>query len=90
LFLTRDDVLEYHSQQIAEHGGSSGLADSGLLDSALASPENLYLYDAGAGLFDIATAYAFHIAKNHAFYDGNTPGVPAAELVRHAADLSLG
>lgn len=71
LFLKREDVLEYHSEQIALYGGLDGLADAGLLDSALASPENLYLYDHEAGIFDIATAYAFHIAKNHAFHDGN-------------------
>ena len=71
LFLTREDVLGYHSEQIALYGGQDGLADAGLLDSALASPENLYLYDQETGVFDIATAYAFHIAKNHAFYDGN-------------------
>lgn len=71
LFLTREDVLEYHSEQIALYGGQDGLADSGLLDSALGGPENLYLYDPQAGLFDIAASYAFHIAKNHAFHDGN-------------------
>ena len=60
------------AQADAPHAGSfRPIADYGLLASALASPRNLYLYDQSAGLFDLATAYAFHIAKNHAFYDGN-------------------
>jgi len=71
LFLAKSDVAQYHDEQIALYGGQSGLADDGLLDSALAAPQNLYLYDASADLFDMAAAYAFHIAKNHAFYDGN-------------------
>src|SRR5213595_3012223 len=48
-----------------------GLADAGLLDSALAQPQNAYLYQPDADLFDIASAYAFHLGKNHPFTDGN-------------------
>lgn len=71
LFLSTADIVEYHDEQITLYGGLHGLADAGGLDSALASPQNLYLYDHGGNLFDIAAAYAFHISKRHAFNDGN-------------------
>ena len=70
-FLTRDDVLEYHDEQIKLYGGLNGIGDSGLLDSAMAAPENLFSYDEEADLFDIATRYAFHISENQPFIDGN-------------------
>ena len=71
LFLTEEDVLEFHRSQIAEFGGVFGVGDHGLLQSALAAPENDYLYDDQARLVDFAAAYAFHIVKNHPFADGN-------------------
>ena len=71
LFLSKAEVLAYHAQQIQLYGGDPGLRDAGLLDSALAQPQNTYLYHAQADLYDIAAAYAFHIAKNHPFIDGN-------------------
>lgn len=69
LFLSKEQVLDYHRQQIALFGGQDGLADSGLLDSALAQPQNICAYVPSADLFDIAAAYAFHVAKNHAFIE---------------------
>ena len=71
LFLNKSEVLAYHAQQIRLYGGDAGLRDAGLLDSALAQPQNTYLYQSNADLYDIAAAYAFHIAKNHPFVDGN-------------------
>lgn len=71
LFLNKAEVLAYHAQQIQLYGGDSGLRDAGLLDSALAQPQNTYLYESTADLYDVAAAYAFHIAKNHPFVDGN-------------------
>jgi death-on-curing protein len=71
LFLNKSEVLAYHAQQIQLYGGDPGLRDAGLLDSALAQPQNTYLYDLQADVYDIAAAYAFHIAKNHPFIDGN-------------------
>jgi death-on-curing protein len=71
LFLNKAEVLAYHAQQIQLYGGDTELRDAGLLDSALAQPQNTYLYDAMADIYDIAAAYAFHIAKNHPFADGN-------------------
>jgi death on curing protein len=71
LFLSREEVLAYHSQQLSLFGGQAGIGDEGLLESALVQPQNTYLYNAQADLFDIAAAYAFHLAKNHPFVDGN-------------------
>jgi death on curing protein len=63
-------VLAIHEEQIAEHGGSLGLRDSNLLQSALARPRNLMAYGQ-PDLADLAASYAFGLAKNHAFVDGN-------------------
>jgi death on curing protein len=71
LFLNKGAVLAYHAQQIRLYGGDAGLRDAGLLDSALAQPQNTFLYGPEADLYDVAAAYAFHIAKNHPFVDGN-------------------
>jgi len=71
LFLSKEEVLALHHRQIELFGGDMGLGDSGLLESALAQPQNTYLYRSDADLLDIAAAYAFHLAKNHPFNDGN-------------------
>ena len=63
-------VLAIHDEQLAEHGGSSGLRDAGLLQSALARPLNQAAYGSGDA-FNLAAAYAFGIARNHPFVDGN-------------------
>lgn len=60
-----------HEESLAEHGGSDGLRDSGLLDSALARARNIFSYDEVRDPFRLAAAYAFGIAKNHPFVDGN-------------------
>ena len=65
-----DVVLAIHDRQLAEHGGSEGLRDPGLLSSALARPENAAAY-ATPDAAGLAAAYAFGIAKNHPFVDGN-------------------
>ncbi len=69
----RDDVVRaIHLRQISEHGGEAGLRDAGLLDSALARPKSLLAYsDSPPDLSTMAAAYAFGIAKNHPFIDGN-------------------
>jgi death on curing protein len=59
-----------HDDQIAAHGGSYGVLNAGMLDSALARPQNLYVYEE-ANIFALAAAYGYGIAKNHAFVDGN-------------------
>ena len=61
-----------HSQQLAEHGGSAGIRDESLLDSALAKPHNVFAYNEPTpDIFRLAASYAFGIARNHAFVDGN-------------------
>ncbi|MEJ0040837.1 MAG: type II toxin-antitoxin system death-on-curing family toxin [Rhizomicrobium sp.] len=70
VWLDPDALVAAHDEQLAEHGGASGIRDPGMFESALARPQNLAAYgepDAAA----LAAAYAFGIAKNHAFIDGN-------------------
>jgi death-on-curing protein len=65
-------VQALHDRQIAEHGGSSGVRDESLLQSALARPQQLFVYgDPAPDLADLAASLAFGIAKNHPFVDGN-------------------
>ena len=67
-----DAVISMNKMLIAEHGGSSGLRDRGLLESALARPKNLFAYvKPKPTLSTLAAAYAFGIVKNHPFLDGN-------------------
>jgi death on curing protein len=66
-----DVVLAIHEAQLAEHGGSPGIRDQGLIDSALARPQNLYAYSEDVTLPQLAAAYAVGIAKNHGYVDGN-------------------
>ena len=63
-------VAAIHDEQLAQHGGAGGVRDSGLLESALARPLNTAAYGKPS-VFELATAYAFGIAKNHPFIDGN-------------------
>jgi len=68
----RRDVLELlHSESIAEHGGADGLRDEGLFESALSRPRNLFAYENVHDIARLAASYAFGLAKNHAFVDGN-------------------
>jgi len=78
LFLTRFQIGRLHDQTLIKFGGSSGVGDEGLIHSALASAKNAYFYG-GGDLFDIAAAYAFHLAEAQAFVDGNKrTGIGAA------------
>ncbi|MCB1535404.1 MAG: type II toxin-antitoxin system death-on-curing family toxin [Rhodoblastus sp.] len=70
-FLDRAIILAVHEEQLAQHGGGVGLRDEGLLEYALARPENLAAYNPNADAAALAAAYAFGIAKNHPFIDGN-------------------
>jgi death-on-curing protein len=60
-----------HKRQLAEHGGGEGIRDLGLLESALARPQNIHAYEPDADLAQLAAAYGFGVAKNHPFVDGN-------------------
>jgi death-on-curing protein len=72
VFLTLDEVLEIHEQQIEKYGGSEGLRDSGGLESAVATPQATfggeYLH---RSIPAMAAVYLFHLCQNHAFIDGN-------------------
>lgn len=70
-WLTLPVIRAIHSDQVREHGGSLGLRDAGLLESALARPLNRFHYREDADLCDLAAAYGFGIAGNHPFVDGN-------------------
>jgi death-on-curing protein len=70
LWVERRIVLAAHDEALAAHGGAAGVRDMGLLESAMARPQNLFAY----GERDVATlaaAYAFGIVRNHPFVDGN-------------------
>ena len=69
-WIDRRVLLLLHDESLAEHGGASGLRDEGLLDSALARPLNLSLYE-DPDVARLAAAYGVGLAKNHAFVDGN-------------------
>jgi death-on-curing protein len=65
-------ALAIHKRQLAEHGGLEGVRDPGLFQSALARPRHLFAYNEPTpGLPALAAAYAFGIARNHPFIDGN-------------------
>lgn len=81
-FLTLEDVLLLHEQQLARYGGGTGLRDTGSLESAIAMPratfDGSFVHE---DLFAMAAAYAFHIAQNQPFVDGNKRAGLAAALV---------
>jgi len=70
-FLDREIILAIHEMQLAEHGGAVGIRDEGLLESALARPVNRATYEQDTDAAALAAAYAFGLAKNHPFLDGN-------------------
>jgi len=70
-WLDRRVLLAAHRVLLAEHGGAEGIRDEGLLDSALARPRNLLSYCSNPDIFELAAAYAYGIARNHPFLDGN-------------------
>ncbi len=69
----REDIVRaIHHRQLAEHGGEQGLRDEGLLQSALARPQNLYAYGAPpSSIAALAASYGYGIVQNHPFVDGN-------------------
>ena len=82
LFLTLVEVLHFHEDQIHRFGGKEGVRDLGLLESAVAQPRAFFgghwLHE---NLYAMAGAYAFHICKNHPFFDGNKRTALVATLV---------
>jgi len=69
-WLTRQIIVAIHGEQLAIYGGASGLRDEGMLESALDRPKNKWTYER-AELAELAAAYAYGIARNHPFVDGN-------------------
>lgn len=79
-FLTHAEVLCLHGESLARYGGLSGIREPGLIESALGSAQNAFVYGQ-ADLYEIAAAYAFHIAQAQAFVDGNKQTAVAAAIV---------
>lgn len=70
IWIDLPEVLAIHGRQLDEHGGASGVRDDGLLESALARPQQLFTYGE-PDVFDLAAAYTAGIVRNHPFVDGN-------------------
>lgn len=70
-WLAKRALLLLHGESLAEHGGALGIRDEGLLDSALGRPINQHVYGGVGDIAQLAAAYAFGIARNHPFVDGN-------------------
>jgi len=70
IWLNRQDCLAIHEMMLAQHGGLSAVRDDGLLESALAKPQNLFAYNKPT-LADLAASYAAGIILNPPFVDGN-------------------
>lgn len=79
-FLTLKVVMDLHAEGLARHGGSPGVRDSGMVESALASAINTSLYG-GGDVFDVSAAYAYHLAEAQAFLDGNKRVAVSAAVV---------
>lgn len=79
-WLSRADVEALHAIAIERDGGSHGLRDGGLLESALARPQHLHAYGE-ANTFQLAASYAEGIARNHAFIDGNKRTALASSMM---------
>jgi death on curing protein len=70
IWVTLEVAIAAHAEQLAEHGGGEGVRDSGLLESAVARPQNLAQYGQ-PDMAELAASYAYGIARNHPFVDGN-------------------
>lgn len=91
VFLTLEEVLQFHADQIEAHGGDGAILDLGKLESALAQPLAMfggqYLH---RDLAEMAAAYLFHIVQNHPFADGNKrTGTNAAIVFLELNEISL-
>ena len=80
-WLLPEAVVAMHEIVLAEHGGSAGIRDVGLMESALARPVNKFHDQPESALFDLAAAYSFGLAMNHPFVDANKRTALLAGLV---------
>lgn len=72
IWITQKLAIAIHQRQLAEHGGADGVRDQGMLESALGRPRHRFAYeDPTPSVAQLAASYAFGIARNHAFIDGN-------------------
>ncbi len=71
VWVMSETILAVHDEQLAQHGGAQGIRDLNIIQSALARPCNLALYEDYDDLARLAAAYAYGIARNHGFVDGN-------------------
>ena len=71
LWIIEEETLLFHEKIIEKTGGSHGMRDQRLLQSALARSKNLYFYEEQTDIFELAASYTEGIAQNHAFVDGN-------------------
>jgi death-on-curing protein len=94
VWLLEETIIAIYHRQIAEHGGGEGLRDEGLLSSALARPQNLFAYgQPSADLAALAAAYAYGLARDHPFVDGNKRTALVAArtfLLLNGANLEAG
>jgi death-on-curing protein len=101
IWLDVDEVIDMHAEQLAMFGGPEGIRDRGALESAIARPVNKWHYGE-TDLASLAAAYAFGLARNHAFVDGNkraaflammvflrVNGIPFAPDPAHATEIIL-
>ncbi len=80
-WILKETMLGLHEQSLSDHGGTSGIRDEGLLESALGKPQNQFAYGS-PNIFDLAASYAYGLVKNHPFLDGNKrTGFVAAVLM---------
>jgi death-on-curing protein len=90
LFLTSEQIQYLHRLSLEAHGGQDGLRDPAAFESAVVQPHNTWLYAQG-DLFDVAAAYAFHLAESQAFIDGNKrTGMAAALVFLRINKISIG
>lgn len=71
VWLRKELVLVVHRRQVLQHGGTPGIRNEGLLESALARPRQIFAYEPEADIARLAAAYAWSIIQNHPFVDGN-------------------
>jgi len=76
-FLTREIIDQLHADSLFKFGGSAGVRDEGMVQSAIGAAETSWFYGSG-DLFEVASSYAFHIAQAQAFIDGNKRTAVAA------------
>lgn len=94
MWVEKRAAVAFHTEQLAEHGGAPGMRDEALLESALARPRNLFGYaEKRPSLGRLAAAYAWGIAHNHPFVDGNKRTalvVAFAFLERNGVEVTAG